>query len=295
MVRPLCSIATSSSSSLSSCRIHAGTLSPPLFEQYHLPTCRHRCERLHAAGKFVHSHWDGDCGPLLRYARDTGLDGIEAITPKPQGDVTLEEVKEALGDDLFLLDGIPAVYFDETFSIQTLVECVQTLIELFAPKLVLGISDEISSTGDIERIRAVLKTRALMRRMTAVNRARYLGLRAFSGVPAREDLDLLAAARDVPPRSDLPLRGLLCPATRSATIRIVNRIRSPHVPAHGDERNTHQQSGSPEHAAQPQPLADQIDGPADGASQNDVNGTSIDLLMNQVSTDDDGDDQTQQP
>jgi len=83
------------------------------------------------------------------------LDGIEAITPVPQGDVTLEQVKEALGDTMFLLDGIPAVYFDETFSVQTLVECVQTTIELFAPKLVLGISDEISSTGDLDRIKVV--------------------------------------------------------------------------------------------------------------------------------------------
>ncbi len=29
------------------------------------------------------------------------------------------------------------------------------LIELFSPKLILGISDEISLTGDIERIRVV--------------------------------------------------------------------------------------------------------------------------------------------
>jgi len=53
--------------------------------------------------------------PLLQYAHETGLDGIEAITPRPQGDVTLEEAKEALGDDMFLLDGIPAIYFDKTF------------------------------------------------------------------------------------------------------------------------------------------------------------------------------------
>jgi hypothetical protein len=29
------------------------------------------------------------------------------------------------------------------------------LVELFAPKLVLGISDEISSTGDLDRIKVV--------------------------------------------------------------------------------------------------------------------------------------------
>ncbi len=135
--------------------VHAGTLSPDLFLKYHLPACQMRCERLHQAGKFVSSHWDGDTRPLLPYAKETGLDAIEAITPQPQGDVTLEEVKEALGDDIFLLDGIPAVYFDKTFSEETLIECTNRIIELFAPKLVLGISDEISSTGDLERVRLV--------------------------------------------------------------------------------------------------------------------------------------------
>jgi hypothetical protein len=141
--------------------VHAGTLSPELFLKYHLPACQRRAERLHqgapGAGKFVCSHWDGDTRPLLPYARETGLDGIEAITPWPQGDVSLEEVKEALGDDMVLLDGIPAIYFDDTFSVAVLEACARRLIELFAPKLVLGISDEISSTGDLERVRVVGK------------------------------------------------------------------------------------------------------------------------------------------
>ena len=135
--------------------IHASTLSPDLFNKYHLPACQRRCERLHAAGKFISSHWDGDTRPLLPYAQETGLDGIEAMTPQPQGDVTLDEVKDALGDTMFLLDGIPAVYFDDTFSVDVLVDCVHRLIELFAPKLILGISDEISSTGDLDRIKVV--------------------------------------------------------------------------------------------------------------------------------------------
>ena len=135
--------------------LHASTMSPDLFERYHLPECQHRCERLHAAGKFVHSHWDGDCRPLLPYAHETGLDGIEAITPAPQGDVTLEETRDALGDSMFLIDGIPAIYFDDTFTVDTLVDCVRRIIDLFAPRLVLGISDEISSTGDLDRVRRV--------------------------------------------------------------------------------------------------------------------------------------------
>ena len=135
--------------------VHSGTLPPSLFERYYLPSCQRRCQRLHAGNKWIIAHWDGDTGPLLPYARETGLDGIEAITPWPQGDVTLEQMKAGLGDKMFLVDGLPAIYFDDTFSVETLVECTHRLIELFAPKLVLGISDEISSTGDIERIRVV--------------------------------------------------------------------------------------------------------------------------------------------
>jgi Uroporphyrinogen decarboxylase (URO-D) len=134
--------------------IHATVLSPKLFERYILPVYQTRGSRLRAAGKFVHAHFDGDVKPLLPYLEDTGLSGIEAITPKPQGDVTLEETKAALGD-MFLLDGIPAVYFDATYSVETLLDCARRCIDLFAPNLILGISDEMSATGEIERIRLV--------------------------------------------------------------------------------------------------------------------------------------------
>jgi Uroporphyrinogen decarboxylase (URO-D) len=137
--------------------LHCETLSPRLFEKYVLPVYHERTRRLHTAGKFVHSHWDGKVKALLKYARQCGLDGIEAITPRPQGDVTLEETKEALGDEVYLLDGIPAVYFDTTFSEEVLAECTERVIKLFAPKLILGISDEISSNGEIERVRLVGK------------------------------------------------------------------------------------------------------------------------------------------
>ena len=90
---------------------------------------------------------------LLPYTQSSGLDGIEAITAKPQGDVTLEEAKEALGDDMFLLDGIPAVLFDEVYPEEQLIACVERLLEIFAPKLVLGISDDFPSSGNIAQVR----------------------------------------------------------------------------------------------------------------------------------------------
>jgi hypothetical protein len=130
-------------------------LGPRLFEEFLLEPYQRRTAALHAAGKFVHAHWDGHLRPILRYAQQTGLDGIEAATPLPQGDVTLEQVKEALGDNMVLLDGIPMLSFLPNTDLATLEEQVQKTVELFAPRLILGVSDEISPVCNIQRIRFV--------------------------------------------------------------------------------------------------------------------------------------------
>ena len=91
----------------------------------------------------------------MKYVSRCDLDGIEAITPVPQGDVTIDEIKEALGDKYFLVDGIPAILFDEIYPEELLLSTVKELIDKFAPRLILGISDEMSSTGNIERIKLV--------------------------------------------------------------------------------------------------------------------------------------------
>lgn len=134
--------------------VHQALCPPPLFEKWVMPEYIRRNERLHAAGKKTYPHWDGDCGTLLPYARDCGFDAIEAITPVPQGDVTLEQVRDALGD-LILLDGIPCTDFLPSEPIESLIENTRKCIAYFMPNLVLGISDEISPVGDIERVRRV--------------------------------------------------------------------------------------------------------------------------------------------
>lgn len=130
-------------------------LRPDMFEEYILPVYQQRCAKFRAAGKFTHPHWDGSIKNLLRYAHATGCDGIEALTPIPQGDVTIEEIKEALGDDMVLLDGIPMTSFLPHEPIEELETTTRKTIELFAPNLILGVSDEPSPVCDIERVRLV--------------------------------------------------------------------------------------------------------------------------------------------
>ena len=128
--------------------------SPRIYNEYLLPYYRKRVDMLHRAGKFCHIHMDGALKPLLSYLRDADFDGIEGATPLPQGDVSLEELKEAMGD-MVLLDGIPMLFFLPEYPVEDLLAYTEKVLDLFAPHLILGISDEISPPGDIERVRMV--------------------------------------------------------------------------------------------------------------------------------------------
>jgi hypothetical protein len=127
---------------------------PSIWNEHLIPYYRRRTEQLQAAGKGVYIHVDGAMKPLLPHLRACPWNGIEAATPLPQGDVTLAEIKGALGD-MVLLDGIPALFFLPSFPERDLTDCVRQVVELFYPRLVLGISDEIPPDGDIERVRLV--------------------------------------------------------------------------------------------------------------------------------------------
>jgi hypothetical protein len=127
---------------------------PPVWRKHLLPYYRRRVEQLRAGGKLTHIHIDGAMRPLIRDIRESPFDAIEAATPLPQGDVTNSQMKDALGDKI-LLDGIPAVYFLPMYPVEELIECTREIVELFHPRLVLGISDEIPPDGDIERVRMI--------------------------------------------------------------------------------------------------------------------------------------------
>ncbi|MCL5032375.1 MAG: uroporphyrinogen decarboxylase family protein [Thermotogae bacterium] len=132
-------------------------LSPTYFERYLIPYYEKRSNQLRKAGIYTHIHIDGHFKPILKYLKDLPFDGLEALTPLPQGDCSLEEMKEALGDKI-LLDGIPALVFLPSYSEEYFQETVEKVINLFYPKLVLGISDEIPEGApeeSVERVRWV--------------------------------------------------------------------------------------------------------------------------------------------
>lgn len=136
--------------------LHEALFSHRYFEKYYLPWYARRVGQLHGAGIFSHLHLDGYFHSLLKYLKDLPFDGLEAMTPIPQGDVTLEEIKEALGNHIYL-DGIPAVLFMDTYTREDLLACAEKVIRLFAPRLILGVSDEVpEGLGEEAMLRVAL-------------------------------------------------------------------------------------------------------------------------------------------
>jgi uroporphyrinogen-III decarboxylase len=130
--------------------------SPVLFEKYCLPVYQKRCDFLYKHGKYVHMHVDGYAKPLLPLLANCGLDGIEALTTVPVGDMTLVDIKKELGDNLVILDGIPFIMFLPDYPLAQLESFVREIISMF-PRLVLGISDELPPPADSERVGKVSK------------------------------------------------------------------------------------------------------------------------------------------
>ena len=137
--------------------LHGQLLSPRYVENHLLPFYEKRAGQLRDAGKFSHMHLDGYVRPLLKYLKSMPFDGVEALTPYPQGDVSLEEIRDHLGDKI-LLDGIPAALFLPHHRQEELEECVKRIIDYFHPRLILGISDELpqgAGEESLDRVRWV--------------------------------------------------------------------------------------------------------------------------------------------
>ena len=136
--------------------MHQDMCSPPHFKKYVVPFYQRIMSKIHEMGMYATSHWDGFVKQLLPMVQETGLDGLECVTPLPQGDVTLKEMKEGMGE-MFLRDGIPAVFFCPWTHIKTLEDHVTKLLHTFYPRLILGASDLVPANAAIERVTLINK------------------------------------------------------------------------------------------------------------------------------------------
>ena len=127
------------------------------YDRYMAQSHRARIERLHEAGVRCAVHLDGTVRGLLPKLIAAGFDAVEAITPKPAGDLEIEEIDELAGDSAVILwGGVPGAMFAPPFAWPEMEWHIERLVDGWGKRrFVAGVADQVPPNGDIEFCRKV--------------------------------------------------------------------------------------------------------------------------------------------
>lgn len=128
-----------------------------LYDAHLAGTHRRRIERLHAAGVKCAVHLDGTVKGLLPKLVCAGFDAIEALTPKPAGDLDMDQIRDLAGNGpVVLWGGVPGTMFAPAYSWEQMKNHVKRLIASWGRgPFVMGVADQVPPDGAIEYCRKI--------------------------------------------------------------------------------------------------------------------------------------------
>lgn len=82
-------------------------ISPQIYKEWSCRQVTDFCNIAHEHGKVAIVHMCGHIKNLLPYIAETGLDGIDCLTPTPAGDAAADDAWAVIGDDLIVHEILP--------------------------------------------------------------------------------------------------------------------------------------------------------------------------------------------
>ena len=131
---------------------------PPLFEKHIAPHLADAADRLHAAGKLVATHTDGENQQLLDFYVQCGVDLADSICPFPMTRLHLSEVREAFGTRPAIWGGICSVsVLEESFTDEQFEAHLDEVIEAVGDGrgMIFSIADTTPPAASLDRIRHI--------------------------------------------------------------------------------------------------------------------------------------------
>jgi hypothetical protein len=132
---------------------------PDMFSQYSRPYYTEVARRLHAKGKYLAVHVDGEMKGCLRNFAECGVDCIDAATPAPMFALTPQQARAEAGNNMILSGGIPANIFGSTSSDAEFENCVRQWLETrhTSFKLFMAAGDQVPTDAPWHRIELLPK------------------------------------------------------------------------------------------------------------------------------------------
>jgi len=130
---------------------------PAFFRRHFLPPLREYAERLHARGKYLMTHTDGENRRLLGAYLDTGFDIADSVCPFPMTRCRLEELYEAFAGRITIWGGIPSILLcRDSASWDEFRAFIDDAVSRYHPgHLVLGVSDMVTADAQWDRLRYI--------------------------------------------------------------------------------------------------------------------------------------------
>ncbi len=130
-------------------------IAPPHYKQYCIPFYQKVTAILHAAGKKVSTHLDGNFHGFFGMLGDSGFDYLDGCTPAPMFNYEVEELAEAVPDGMVSYCGVPPVLFCRKLPTQDILDFGKRIIEAFNGRCVLNVGDILPPDGDMEQVIAL--------------------------------------------------------------------------------------------------------------------------------------------
>jgi hypothetical protein len=139
---------------LQSDNLSSDVQSPLWLERYSGVYYRKMAQIAHAHGKPLVSHLDGRLRGLLRTLAAMGIDGADAVTPSPWGDLSPQACRDEAGPAMVLSGGIPPDSFRDEVPLGILDRQIEAWLDLRrqSPALIIGPGDQMPPDGQIERV-----------------------------------------------------------------------------------------------------------------------------------------------
>ncbi|MBI3958416.1 MAG: hypothetical protein HY328_06375 [Chloroflexi bacterium] len=132
---------------------------PNLFRQYALPAYQRYTEMLHAQGKRVGSHTDGNLHSLLGLLAQSGLDVCESVAAAPLVPYPFAEIWAAWQNGPIIWGGIPTPLLEARIPEEEMRAYVEGLLETVGDRpIIFGVSDMVLPVNDIERVAWIAQT-----------------------------------------------------------------------------------------------------------------------------------------
>ena len=128
-----------------------------LFDLHTRDYLTRRVAYLHAHGKKVILHIDGTLRGVVEKLPAVGIDCLDAVTPKPVGDVGMDEIRDLVGDDILILGGMPGAMFAPPFTAADIETHVRDVIRLHKQSntFMFGVADQVPPNGDLQLVKLV--------------------------------------------------------------------------------------------------------------------------------------------